>query len=160
MILVDTSRVLDLLNYSHQIDGEHTCFSTKIGRELFSSADGHYSIDFPLPDSGILKDQVFSTFHHHISKSEDWTNRSIWLIRGQNLLHVLQHVKVVCFYLLIFFKISYRGWTHWNAVWLHALICLMAALSLTLAVKSSGVVFRTPKYASLWFFRLTASICC
>ncbi|OWM88549.1 hypothetical protein CDL15_Pgr002316 [Punica granatum] len=57
-MMVNGDRVLDLLNYSRQLDGEHTYLSERMGRELFGSADGEDSINFPLPDSGILKDQI------------------------------------------------------------------------------------------------------
>lgn len=110
MTLVDTSRILDSLNYSQQVDERHTYFSIRIGKELFGSADGQDSINFPLPD--IMKDQVFLASHHRASKSKDWTDQSIWLIQSQKLLHLHRPAKNGFIFIpLTIFKIFYEGRT-------------------------------------------------
>ncbi|KAK4804696.1 hypothetical protein SAY86_004513 [Trapa natans] len=56
-MMVNGDRILDLLNNSQQTEG-HTYFFERVGRELFWSADGQDSINFPLPDNSILRDQI------------------------------------------------------------------------------------------------------
>ncbi|KAA8526709.1 hypothetical protein F0562_009062 [Nyssa sinensis] len=54
-MMLNGSRILDLLYSSQQIEEDATEFFSKIGPQLFASK---HSIHFPLPDSGTLNEQI------------------------------------------------------------------------------------------------------
>lgn len=65
IMILRSFRVLDLLNVSQDIEGNDMYFSKRNWHEVFALYDGEdhedepkSTINFPLPDDAILKDQV------------------------------------------------------------------------------------------------------